>query len=258
MLKPLLNLTCVAVLFVSVIFGLAAWLIPIHDQEAVFGWTVRIGACVLGPLSLVGLIWLLAKSDQLPDLLWKVPGRHFGRDGVVFAFDVVVRDGIGYLRIHYQNAYEKDADVAVLVRPSQDFLMHRNDIEPIEVDFVCGPAAYGMIDVPWAIPAAYQGTKQSFDVGASIAYLNGTGKLLRNRVGEPLSSTSIPGAGSLLARLLRVALTGRLPCSLGTPTRVQFCLPTALREFGENTPDIEQREEWVLPDGFVEGHTETA
>jgi hypothetical protein len=246
MLKSLLCLACVVTLIASVMWGLIAWISPAAGPEATFRWSVRIGACVLGPLSLILLVVLAVKADRLPDFLWRVPGRHFGRGGVVFAFQVAPKDGVCWVKVHYQNRFEKGAQLSVLIRPSKGFISGPSEIEPIAVSFPCGPAAYGVVSVPLAIDHRYQGTQQCFDVGASIAYPKGTGELLRNRVGERMSSVEMPGPGSLVMTVVRVALSGHPPLSLGIPTRIRFRLPTCVRETAEGLPEIEHREEWVF------------
>jgi hypothetical protein len=193
-------------------------------------------------MSLVVAVALAMKADRLHDFLWKVPGRHFGRGGVIFAFQMVSKDGICWAQIHYQNRFEKDAQLSVLMRPSRGFLLSRSEIEPIAVSFPCGPAAYGVVSVPLAIARRYQGTQQCFDVGSSIAYPDGTGELLRNRVGgEPISSVDIPGAGSLMKTIVKVALSGSPPFSLDIPSRARFRLPTGVRENAEDLPAVEHQ-----------------
>jgi len=227
-----------------------AWMTPVVGPEATFRWSIRIGAVVLGPLSLLILFILALKPDPVPDFLANVSLAQFGRGGALFAFELVVKERVCWLAIHYQNRFAKRAVVTVAVQPSQNFLMSRNEMPSLTVETPCGPAAYGIVSVPMPILQQYQGKKQSFDVGASIQYPDGTGELLRNRVGRPISSADIPGFGSLISTVARVAVSGTPPLAVKSPTRVQLSLPTDVKEFADQLPDMEHEEKWVLPPGF--------
>jgi hypothetical protein len=243
MYKSLLNVGCLLVLLASVIWGLIAWMTPAAGTEAAFRWSVRIGACILGPVSLFVLVANAVKADRLPDFLWEIPGRRFGRGGVIFAFEVASRDGLCWMRLHYQNRFDGRAEVAVLLMPSQGFLLEKSQIEPIAVQFSCGPAAYGIVSIPMAIGREYQGKQQSFDVGASVEYPEGTGELVRNGVGAPVSRFTVPSVRSMTKTVARVAIVGRPPF-LGIPSRVTFRLPTGVREAGE-LPGMDLQEKWT-------------
>ena len=186
MIKSAISLLCVIVCIASVFFGLIAWLIPAVGPEATFSWSIRIASVVLGPLSLLILVVWALKPDPVPDFLAEISGPYFGRGGVLFAFEVVVRQGACWMTIHYQNRFANRAIVVAVVQPSQSFLGSRNDIPSVSVEFPCGPAGYGTVSVPLGIPRQYQGKRQSFDVGASARYPNGMGELLRNCVGHPM------------------------------------------------------------------------
>jgi len=248
--KSIFCLLCVVVCVLSTLFGLIAWMTPATGPEATFRWSVRIGTAVLGPLSLLVLFLFALKPDPVPDLFAKISGPHFGRDGVLFAFKIAPRDGICWLTIHYQNRFANRANMVVLVQPSQNFLLSRNDIPSVIVEIPCGPAAYGVVSVAMGIHRQYQGKKQLFDVGANIQYPDGTGELLRNRVGAPISLADIPGFGSLVLTGVQIAATGTPPLTLKSPSRVPFHLPIGVQESDDGLPELEHEQPWVLPADF--------
>lgn len=247
MIKSVLQLICAGTLIASVLYGAISWLSPV-GADAAFAWSVRFGTLIVGGLSLSTLLYFAAKPDPVPDFIWRLRETPFGRGGVVFVFRLVEKEGACWLAIHYQNRFAMRAVAKVVVQPSQNFNMTRNEISAVFADIACGPAAYGIVEVPLGIPRQYQGKKQLFDVGASIDYPDGQGALLRRSVGAPISSVETPGLGNLLSSAVKVALSGSPPSSLGIPTRVKLQLPTGIRDTVEGLPEFEHREEWTLPD----------
>ncbi len=249
-MKSAIPLLCVTACILSFLFGLMAWLTPAVGPEAGFRWTIRISTVIAGPLSLLILFVLTLKPDPVPDFFADVSLPHFGRDGVLFAFEVIAKEHVCWLTVHYQNRFANRAVLTVAVQPSRDFLMSRNDIPSMVAELPCGPAAYGTLDIPLPIPQQYQGKKQSFDVAASIRYPKRTGALLRNSVGAPIASADLPGFGSLVLTVAHLVILGRPQLSFKFPTRIQLQLPTGVQETTDGLPDIVQDEKWVLPADF--------
>jgi hypothetical protein len=234
-------------LLVSFLWGLIAWLSPINPHEATFGWGVRIATAAIFPASLVALIAILARPETVPDFLDKLKQPRIGRGGVLFVFDCQARDSWAWIDIHYQNRYTQPAEVTVGIEPSQNFLMTRNEIEPVLVQFECGAAAYGVIQVPIALKQEYQGKSQLFDVAAQIEYPSGMGECLRFVVGPEMSALGFSVLESASIRLARMALSGR-PRGVKWQSRAKVNLPQGVADTKEGVPDIVQNERWTLAD----------
>ncbi len=245
-MKQFIGLSLTLILVLSTLGGGVSWLSPINAAEPTFSWTVRIATAILFPVSLVGLIVMAAQPESVPDFLEALGKRRMGRGGVLFVFDCVARDRLAWLEIHYQNRFDKPAYVAVAVQPSQNFTMARNEIDPVLVQFSCGPAAYGIIRVPIALRREYQGHQQLFDVAAQDEYPQGTGNCLRNTVGPEISKLNVLGLKTAVA-LARFAATGHL-VGLTIQSRVKLLLPLDVAEAADQLPAIQQDEQWVLPE----------
>ena len=248
--KALIIIVCAAVCVACVVAGAMAWTVPANGPAAGFRWSMRIGAIVVGSLSLLILLGVALRRELVPDFISKIPGRRFGNDGVVFTFQMVQRDGIGWLAIHYQNEYEKAAQAKVVVRPAQNFLLTRNNIDLVTADIPCGPAAYGVVEIPLAIQSTYQGKNQLFDVGASVSYPNDQGMRLRSNFANDMSSADLPGAADAVVSAVRVGLTGNPSSALTVPSRVKLRLPVGVQKSAQGLPEVQHHEEWTLPDDF--------
>jgi hypothetical protein len=233
------------VLIVSTLVGMIAWMSAINPREPALGWGLRIATAILFPASLIALVALALRKESVPDFLSKLRQPRMGRGGVIFAFDCIVRDGWASIEIHYQNRFSNPANVFVTLAPSRSFTMTRNRIEPVAVQFVCGPAAYGIIHLPVGLRREYQGQVQSFDVAEQTEYPQGTGAILRNVVGPKISSLNFSELKMATVALARLALGEQLV----TPkfqSRVKLWLPKRVSEPSKVTPPITQEELWTL------------
>jgi len=244
-MKPYVGLLLTLIILLSTLFGLVSWMSAINPAEAALGWTMRIASAILFLASLGGLIVLAKAPESVPDFLDALGKPRMGRGGVLFVFGCAARDGMAWLDVHYQNRFDKPANVAVAVQPSQNFTMSRNEIDPVLIQFSCGAAAYGVIRVPIALKREYQGHKQLFDVAAQNEYPHGTGNCLRNTVGPEMSKLNVSTLRTAVA-LARFSVTGHL-VGLKFQTRVKLLLPSDVAETTDQLPPIQQDEQWVLP-----------
>jgi len=241
LLFPLLTMLVLA----SAPIGMIGWMSEINPREPAVSWTIRIATAILFPTSLIGLVALAMKPETVPDFLGQLKQPRMGRGDIVFVFDCIARDGWACLEIYYQNRYSKAANVAVAVQPSQNFTMSRNKIDPVLVQFACGPAAYGIVHVPIAIQREYQGKSQQFDVAEQTDFPDGTGPILRNVVGPEMSKLNMNDFLRSVVALVKMAVTGHL-ASVKFQSRVQLNLPMRVAESGQ-PPPISQDEIWTLP-----------
>ena len=259
-LNSFTSIALAALLIISILVGLVAWMSPINPQEAMFNWGLRLGSLVAFPASLIGLIYLHSRPESVPDFLAKLDKPRIGRGSVLFVFDCAARNGWAWINVHYQNRFSNPANVTVALLPSQNFMMKRHDIEPVLFTFVCGAAAYGVIRIPVALKQEYQGNSQQFDVFATYDYPNGPGECLRNVVGVgEISKVSFSYTQSAAFSLAKMAITGGIG-GVKAQSRVKVELPRNVADAANMAPDLIQEELWTLADKEVdeEFHTPIA
>lgn len=189
-------------------------------------WPALAGFPALAVGSLGVLLWSLMRKDKYPDLLRQRCGGYFERDGFCFAIVPAAEEGQARLDVYFQNRFENPCQAQVVIRPSQQFFLNRRPIEMLTVEILCEGAAFGVASVPWAVPAKYQGKKQSFDIGAGVEYPAGRGAMGRYRDGLRVGKAgSRPWSGVLT---LSGAVAGIVV--LHQPAKIRVQLPRGVAE----------------------------
>jgi hypothetical protein len=165
------------VMIIGMVGSVFAWMTDGTTWRSLAGFP----ALALGALGL--LVWSLTRKDKFPDLLRQRHGSYFERDGFCFAITPAASNGECRLDFYFQNGFDRSSRAQVVMRPSQQFFLNRRPIETLTVEIDCPGGAYGVARVPWAVPAKFQGKKQSFDVGAHVEYPTGRGTMIRYRDG---------------------------------------------------------------------------
>lgn len=176
--KACLAFVFIVVVIVSVFVWLAGDVRP--NQSA--GW-LRYVTPAIAVIILAVLVRLHLKRDALPDFLREAVGGYFERDGFCFSILPTTVNGACCLSVYYQNKYERPCSATLAIRPSFGFFLTTRKLDAISLDIDCGPAAFGLVLVPLAVPQQHQGKTQKFDVGASVRYPDGRGRCLRFRDG---------------------------------------------------------------------------
>ena len=223
-IKAILQLVLVVLVLVSVV----VWGAPRHPDATVWAWRFGgpAGVALLG----VVLVRSTRRREVLPDLLARAAGgRYFERDGLCFAFSLVADgDGRPWMRVFFQNRYERPCAARIVLKPPQRTLgIGRWPMATIAVTVDCDGAAFGVHRTPWPVPAKLQGRSARCDVAAKARYPNGRGKLMRYREGI---RAGVPGSDvGRAALMLGAAAVGSL--YLSEPAHWRVRLPTGLPEF---------------------------
>ena len=112
-------------------------------------------------------------------------------------------------------------------------------IATVTPEFEFGPAAFGYATIPTPIPAHYQGQRITFEVGATVWYPEGRGKMVRFRCGIAVPHNVRFRSLSVAIERLLLLFTGHLLLSrfalttLTLPTNVAEQLPDGV------TPHVE-------------------
>ncbi len=165
-------------------------------EESVVGpavlWAVRLGPLVLAAGLVTVFLCLTRRKSKVPEFLRARAKDFFERKGFCFTFEVAARDGQCCVLLWFENRYDRPCRAAVEVN---DVCGWRGDKQVdgfVISNIECGPAAFGVARVPFAVPGKHQGEPLTFNVGASVDYPEGRGETLRFRQGLESPSTSRP------------------------------------------------------------------
>jgi hypothetical protein len=190
-------------------------------------WTMRIisAAALIGGVA--GGLFLLFRRDRAPDFLQQTCGGYFDRGGFCFAIVPTIVDNRCYLRVYFQNRFERPCRGRVALKPRSGFFS-RPDIQGLTFDIECPAAGFGFYALPFPIPRQYQGTRQKFEVGASVEYPAGKGRMLRFRAAMVLRSNASFGNPFHTTLTVMGALAGSLVIS--RPATITWTLPSNVKE----------------------------
>jgi hypothetical protein len=158
--------------------------------------------------------------------LRQIAGSYFETGGFCFAILHAIRERTCRLDIYYQNRYERPCRARVIMQPPQQFLLNRRPVGSITLAIECEGGAFGVARIPWAVPGALQGKKQSFDIGADVEYPSGHGAMLRFRDGMQVGGAK--REGWITITTLAGALGGIIV--LSRPAKWTIRLPSGVDE----------------------------
>jgi hypothetical protein len=219
-----LKAVCVLVFIVA---SCVAAVAIFHDMPDATVWATRIIASALALLSLASVLLLLYRRDRAPDFLRQTCGGYFDRGGFCFAIVLVTMDHRCYLRLFFQNRYERPCRGRVALQPASGFL-RRPNFQGITIDVECPAGGFGMSELPLPIPKKFQGKRQTFEVGASVEYPDGKGRMLRFAPGAVLRSNANFGNPFHAALTIAGALAGSFVISRPATVAIEF--PTNVAE----------------------------
>lgn len=183
-------------------------------------WFILSAAAIIGGPALVLFLRMHFTRDLVPNYLSQHAREFFDRDGLCFAPTIEQSQGLCYLTVYFKSRYERPSQAHIRIRPRKG-LLGRAKIDPVEVHIPCGPAAFGIARILWAIPAKYQGKKHEFEVGATVHYPGGKGKMVRFRDGKVIRTSAkfrnVAHTGLSIAGLLTGSFVLFSPASITIP-----------------------------------------
>jgi hypothetical protein len=227
-------------LLVAVTCAIWVWAFPRSADTTV--WILRLLAPLVATLLLFLLIRDELREDDLPDLIRQIVRKCFERDGLCFAFVPTVADGICWMNVYYQNRFENACTARIVLQPESKS-KPPSPLLGIDARVECGGGAFGVLNIPWPIPADLQGRAMRFEVGCEISYPTGRGKTLRYREGLSVGS---PGGGLGAVETAALLLVGihyishPASLSLALPSGVVEAIPAELGPTRETLwqPDV--------------------
>ena len=211
------------------------------------------------------LIWMLAigcafkwafsfpprATIEAPDILARMTGSYFERDGLCFAASLGVEEGLCWFRVLVQNRFDQVCNASIFYIPmegvSEDGKPH--EVPPVMLNIECGGGEVAELSIPYPIAAKWQGKIMIYDVAATTSYPNGEGMTIRSRrglpVGQPTSENLelLKSAGILLLGHVRIARSAS--CEMTLPSGVAETLPSA----EESQVRVRVIAEWESPAG---------
>lgn len=175
-------------LIATVIATVGLWAIPQHPDAILWGFRIAVPLIGLGAGLLLWRNW--HRKEMLPDLLSEVTRTYFERDGLCFAPGFSVVDGLCYVSVFFQNRYSGACTCKIILHPPKRSFSMSSDLPAAEIDVQCGGGEFGVVRIPYSVPARYQGRQLTYTVGARTRYPQGAGQLLRFRPGLRCGATS--------------------------------------------------------------------
>jgi hypothetical protein len=231
---------------------IGAWVATVGRPDVI--WTLRLGA----PVAMVWIAWKMArlhaeaKRFAVPDQLYELGGKYFEAKGFCFAPTVgTLEDGRGQLAIYFQNNCERPVEAKVkMLPPVRSFRMSRHPLPHVEMNVTCPGGAFGVVRVPFPVPAKYAGRRMSFDVAADVRYPAGRGRRLRSRTGTRVGETRRMRHGYQLLTALVFLAFGLIVHD--RPASARLCLPATRPEDGPTDRPLETEILWT-PDDHTYG-----
>jgi hypothetical protein len=232
------------IMAVAAFAGSFAW---VAENPGPLVWTLRTGGPITAIAAIAGIVFLCIRRDRIADYLRAIAGdRFFNRDGFCFALSITEQDGICYLLAHFQNQYDQPSEGQIALRPARKFFGRRSQIDPLAFEIRCEPAAFGVAKIPLPVSRDLLGSKQPFEVGASVRYPQGKGTQLRFRDGLFLRTDSRFNNAFGTA----VSVFGLMSGSFMTvkPATVTFVIPAMAASDVPESATAEVRTLWRLGD----------
>jgi hypothetical protein len=189
------------------------------------------------------------ESAAAPDFLLCVNGTYFEQNGFCFTVVPAVDErNVCWMEIYYQNRYDQPCVATVAVKPPSGFWIARSGLTAIVQAIEVGPGAFGVVSVPWPIPAKLQGTQQRLAVGATAKYPRKRKCSLRSARSLRVHAHNFHDNGWIEILVLVISLGG---VSLSKPAGLSFILPTNVVEEIPANLGIEAYELWRLGDDIA-------
>jgi hypothetical protein len=227
-MRELTKVLCVVILLFGAPLAAVAWFDDRLDFPRPVIHFLKYGCPILCVLAVGIFLKIHFRADEVRDYLGPRIGTYFNRDGFCFGILPAVADGICVFEVYFQNQYENRCVGRVALRPARGFFLSRAKMESIIAEVDCEPAAFGVARVAVPLPAALQGCRQSFEIGASVEYPEGKGRRLRFGDGVVLRANSKFGNAFAAGLTVAGALTGQIVYT--SPATVAIDLPNGVAE----------------------------
>lgn len=164
------------VMAVLAVFAAIVW---VDDRPDAMVWTLRSLSTGAVVVLLILILKLHFRTDIVPDYLRPIGTNYFNRGGFAFLPSAARLEESCWLTLTFQNQRAAPCIGRVRLRPARGFFLMRNAVDEVIFEVFCEPAAFGIARIPIGLAQQFQGTHQRFEVGASVEYFDGKGRLVR-------------------------------------------------------------------------------
>ncbi len=222
----------------------------VDDRPSPIAWALRIGGLVAAAIAFGVFLKMHFRADVVPDYLRKREENYFNRGGFCFSVRPVKMEDACFFDVWFQNQHEKPCIGRIVLRPARGFFLTRASIQALGVEIHAPAASFGVARLAVPVPHQFQGTRQSFEIGASVVYPQGKGRLLRFHDGLVVRSNS--EFGNAFGTTLTAAglLGGQL--ILSKPATVTFALPGGVVDSFPKEVPVQVEFLWKLGDPPLE------
>lgn len=220
---------CLVVFSLSFIFEPFFWV-----------WAVRVLCILCAILLSIALTRYYQKKDLVPEFLKKDFGDYFERDGFCFALRPTASEGGAVLLIAFQSRYDQLTKAHLETKLFGGFL-EKDELWQKDIHFEIPPAAYGISKIKMPIPRKYQGKTARIEVGASITYPQGKGRMVRFRDGTRVGGRNLTSNLSPWLALIGVFFG----IHAGHSAYLRFTLPSNVSESVEQV-DVDTKIIWQM------------
>lgn len=240
-----LKAVCIVGFMFGTVVAAVGW--GVGPSESV--WMVRIISTAIAVVGLVGFLVLNFRKDRAPDFLVKIYGGYFDRGGLCFSLEPTLIDGCVYVRVLFQNRYARRCRGQFALRPAEVFgWVSRRDAAST-VDFDCPPAGFGMVLMPLVVPSTIQGKLQAFQVGATVEYPEGRGRMLRFGSAAATSMRTNADFRAPFNRRLTIAAALGGMIFISRPPLFKIAVPSGVPEFPREPVATDSKVFWQLGEG---------
>lgn len=183
----------------------------------------------------LGAVWFLATptaAHEAEDVLGDRFGSYFEGEGLCFAAEFIVHDGVCWVSIFYQNRYNANCSSRAYIVPMEGWSVDGlNDVPPVVAEIECGGGDVGVLHIPYPIAKSWQGKIMIYDVMAKTTYPVGRGELVRRDGGmlvDPPSSKTGDAVEALTTAALLLA--GFVRISDGRRGKIETRLPEGVAD----------------------------
>ncbi|MCK9463723.1 MAG: hypothetical protein M0R80_29235 [Proteobacteria bacterium] len=178
-----------ALLVIIFIAGLIAALLLLYFADEKHDSLLWVLAISSGLLSIGAFSWLLVgllrrEEEKLPDFLGEKFLNWFDQDGLSFTVRADEVDGVFCLHVWFQSRRDRRCRAVVALRPGRRNKGFGNP----KIEFEAPPAAFGCASLPIAVGSEFQGRDIALNIGASVSWPDGNGKLVRFQEGMEVGS----------------------------------------------------------------------
>jgi hypothetical protein len=172
-MREFIKVMSVVIFSVFALVSIFPWL---NDRPTNTTWIYRIVLPAVCVISAVVFLRIHFRRDLAPDLLGGFISRYFDQNGLCFFSYFKNENGVCVQTVLFQNRHENECNATIAIRDkntSQQWAYQKR------FSIQCPGGAFGRASLKVGVPVEQQGKIHVFEVGATVHYPKGKGRMLR-------------------------------------------------------------------------------